>query len=112
MAASHFDNQHKQAWVNDLIGRAEKAKKERGSEITAGKKGENPLWEVNKGGMLVRRLPDDLQDILRISIGGGDHLPVDCNYLVLRGDPEKCLILVRKAIKNLESVLAAIADDE
>lgn len=45
----------------------------------------------------------DEQGILRISVGGGDHLPVTLNYCTIRGSVGDC-------IKMLEMALDALRD--
>lgn len=64
--------------------------------------GDPPLAEWSHRGMNVERLPDDEQRILRISIGGGDHLPINGDYCVFRGDRLACLRLLRKAVEAVE----------
>ena len=67
------------------------------STITAGEAHEQPLgeWEAPNG-VHVKRLPDDEQGILRVSVGGGIQ-SVDINYCVFRGDPIKCAFLLDMA---------------
>lgn len=43
----------------------------------------------------------DPQGILRLSIGGGEHLPVTMNYVVVRGKIGQCIELLEKALVAL-----------
>lgn len=71
------------------------------SHITGGAPGESPLMEYKFKSINVRRMPNDEQDVLRISVGGGID-GFDGNYLVFRGDPARCERLLRMALKALE----------
>lgn len=90
-------------FLKELTGRAELVKAAERSRITGGFDGEEVLdkWESN--GIQVVQRPPDTQDILRISVGGGDHLPVSLNYCVFRGDRGKCIDLLRRALKAMET---------
>lgn len=92
--------------MKQLKSRAEKMRAEGSSQITGGKPGEDPLneWECN--GIHLVHLPNDPQKILRISIGGGNNLPVALNYCVFRGDRQACVELLRKALEALEKGLS------
>ena len=46
-------------------------------------------------------MPDDEHGVLRMSIGGGDNLPVTLNYCVVRGGIGQCIELLEKALKAL-----------
>src|SRR6185369_18079838 len=85
-------------FMRRLRERADQVSAARGSEITAGKPGEKPPAEWFANGVNVKRLPDDEQGILRISIGGGDLTPERMNYCVFRGDREACMKLLRAAL--------------
>ena len=86
---SHEDNSHfmSEAELSKLAGEMKKNKVQ-------------DEWEYD--GIHVRKLPDDELDILRISIGGGDNIPVNVNYLVFRGDRVECIKLLRKALSALD----------
>ena len=88
-------------FMDRLRGRAAQTASAGKSQITGGREGEQHLdeWECN--GVRVRQLPDDEQGILRISIGGGDETPVVVNYCVFRGQKQKCIDLLRKALLAL-----------
>lgn len=90
-------------FMDDLQRRAEVIKKMEKSKITGGADGEPILMEWTANGVGVRQLPDDEQGILRISIGGGEHLPVKMNYCVFRGNRSLCIGVLRKALKALEA---------
>lgn len=95
---THLDDQHNSQFMQRLTERAEAALKAKASLITA-KEQETPLgeWKASNG-MHVRHLPDDEQGILRISCGGGEHLPVTMNYLTIRGKVGQCIDLLEKAL--------------
>ena len=72
------------------------------SAITAGELNEEAICEWKaKNGMHCRKMPDDEHGVLRISIGGGEHLPVTLNYCVIRGKTSQCIDLLEKALKAL-----------
>ena len=73
------------------------------STIAGGKKGEKLGDIVESGDFGIRKLPDDTQGILRISIGGGPHLPVSANYCSYRGDKGMCIDLLEQALTALKS---------
>ncbi len=79
-----------------LQERAEQMVDMKASEITAGKPGEMTLrsYEATNG-IHVKQLPEDEQEIRRISIGGHDKVPI--SYCVYRGDPGKCAALLENA---------------
>lgn len=99
---THMDSDQAPAWLDQLRTRAGIVQAMGQSQITAGKPGEEALatWKAN--GVSIRHMPPDEQGILRISIGGGDDLPVPLNYLVFRGEHAKCINLLRAALKALE----------
>ena len=99
---THEDDSHRSEFMERLRGRADGMVRDKRSEITAGKEGEAPIAEWKFNGVSVRRLPRDEQDIIRISIGGGET-PVSLNYCVFRGDHGACVDLLRKALAALES---------
>lgn len=81
---THSDKSHQ--FIDELQRRAAKAEKAAASVITAGEKGEEELgsWKASNG-FHCRHMPDDPQGILRLSIGGGEHLPVTMNYDEIAG---------------------------
>ncbi len=97
---THENSNH--SFIERLRERAEKAEKAAASTITAGGDNERELarWKASNG-LHVRHMPDDEQGILRISCGGGEHLPVTMNYLVIRGGVGKCIELLEKALVAL-----------
>jgi len=60
-----------------------------------------PLASWTHDGMRCQLLQDDRQGILRISIGGGDDLPVLGDYCNFRGDVGKCIRLLERTIDAL-----------
>jgi hypothetical protein len=97
---SHEDSQHN--FIVKLRERAAKANTAAASVIAAGEKDEQELgsWKASNG-VYCRHLPDDPQGILRLSIGGGEHLPVTMNYVVVRGKIGQCIELLEKALVAL-----------
>jgi len=97
---THEDSQHK--FIAELRERAAKANTAAASVIAAGEKDEQELgsWKASNG-VHCRHLPDDPQGILRLSIGGGEHLPVTMNYVVVRGRVGQCIELLEKALVAL-----------
>lgn len=105
---SHLDGDFRgkslsEKFMAELQGRATEIKQQERSKITGGSDGEPILNRWQSNGVEVVQRPDDPQGILRISVGGGDDLPVSLNYLVFRGDRGQCVDLLRKALKALES---------
>ena len=64
---------------------------------------ERVLEQWDAEGIRVQRLPDDMSGVLRISIGGGDHLPVRGNYCNFRGDQSQCIALLEKCLAALKA---------
>lgn len=103
MAMTHKDSDFNRAFLEELKQRADKMQKNRQSEITTGKPDEKPLLRWIHGGIEVTHMPDDPQKILRISVGGGDHLPVVCNYCTIRGPVGQCIDLLEKTLAALKA---------
>jgi len=95
---THPDRDGAQEFMRRLQERAESMTSRGESQITAGAPGEEALavWRYRE--MQVTHMPDDPDGILRISVGGGEDLPVNANYLVFRGDVGKCRALLQKAL--------------
>ena len=96
MAHSHSDSDN--VFPQDLMDKLQRkadAMTELGlNVITRGKETETPLWERSVNDIYVKRMPDDEDGILRISIGG----PAAA-YCVIRGDANACLAqLCRKVV--------------
>jgi hypothetical protein len=108
MANSHPDyDRHSRERTQDVLKALEQKaailKVTGGSSITAGKVGEAPKLEYTSGnGVHIRHLPDDEHGLIRISIGGGDAIPINADYCVFRGNPSECLKLLKKAIRAVE----------
>ena len=92
------DSPSKSNFLAQLQARADRMK-ERGESIMAA--GDAPLSQWMHSGVTVRKLPDDPQGILRISIGGGDT-PVKLDYCSFRGTQDECRKLLRRALAALE----------
>lgn len=101
---THEDNLHsfRNRFIDKLRERADRAEKSGAAVITSGANGEKELgsWKASNG-IHCRHMPDDEQGILRISIGGGEDLPVTLNYLVVRGKIGQCISLLEKALVAL-----------
>lgn len=102
---SHEDSSHnlRNAFLNELRGRAKELYSENKSTIAAGGPNEIPMAKWRHKSMHVAHLPDDPQKIARISIGGGEGLPVDLNYCSIRGTVGQCIDLLEKAIAALKA---------
>lgn len=104
---SHMDNQHTRSlnkeWLESLQKKAEKVVAAEASSITVGKAGESPLTEYDAdNGVFVRRMPEDEHGIIRVSVGGGDNLPVKGDYCTFRGNAKQAVKLLHKAIQAIE----------
>lgn len=100
---THKDGDFKKIeWFEELKQAADAAKSRGDGIITAGNQGEPEIdsWEHKQ--MTVVQRPNDPHGILRISVGGSDQ-PLPLEYLTFRGDRQKCLALLRKAVVALES---------
>ena len=100
---THDDDQHIQReFMDRLRGRADKMVADKASQITTGKDGEEELATWKSHGVFCRHMPDDEQGILRISVGGGNGMPVELNYCTIRGSVGNCIDLLKQTIKALE----------
>lgn len=101
---SHDNGSHslREEFLNALRGKADRMGAKGTSSIASGELNEEPIcvWKGSNG-VHCRKLPDDEHKVLRISIGGGDHLPVTLNYCTVRGDIGQCIELLEKALKAL-----------
>ena len=97
---THHDDNHRASFLSELRRRAEEAEKARSATIATD--GEALAVWKSLNGMYVKHLPDDPQGILRISVGGGDHLPVTLNYCAVRGKISECISLLEKAVQALK----------
>lgn len=101
---THDNNNHglREQFLNELRGKADRMGAKGTSSITAGELNEDPICEWRgSNGVHCKKMPDDEHKILRISIGGGEHLPVTLNYCVVRGGVGQCIELLEKAIAAL-----------
>lgn len=104
MAQSHSDLSHEsQKFMEKLTIRANEMTEKRLSEIAGGKESEQELgnWLIDGIGIIHR--PEDEQNILRISIGGG-NTPLPLNYCTFRGDLGACIDLLEKVISALRKI--------
>lgn len=95
---THEDRSH---FMAELQRRAEEGKKQKLAGVTAGYDDELELARWKSNGIEVVHRPDDPQGILRISIGGGDDLPVRLDYCTIRGSVGKCIDLLERAARAL-----------
>jgi hypothetical protein len=103
MAQSHNDNTHRDARIiAALTEESARMLKEGSNRITAGEMGERILFEKETEHTLIRRLPDD-PNCLRISIGEA-NLSTKDSYLVFRGDPLKCKLLLTRMLNAFRDI--------
>lgn len=93
----------RQEFIERLSKQAEENKKN-GTGVIAGGAPHEKLIEEWQGsnGVQCRRLPDDPNGVLRISIGGGDDIPILGDYAVVRGDVNDCIQLLERALAALK----------
>lgn len=96
MAESHNDDMHNPGFLDKLQKQAKKMLEEGSNVITAGKFGEQVLFEYEKDGVLIRQMPDDPL-ALRVSIGQINITSKD-SYLVFRGDPKQVKLLLTRML--------------
>jgi hypothetical protein len=103
MAQSHNDGMHRDASIFEVLSKqAKEMLKDGSSQITAGKMGEQILFEQETEHCLIRQLPDD-PNCLRISIGEANMSTHD-SYLVFRGDPLKCKLLLTRMLNAFRAL--------
>jgi len=97
---SHSDLDHRRDdFVKELRLRAEIM-----SDLSMNREqSEKPLAEWKHGTMRCQVRPNDRQGIVRISIGGGDELPVSVEYCNVRGDMAECVKLLARALAALQA---------
>jgi hypothetical protein len=101
---THEDMNHNyKEFLKRLEKRAANMVRDKQSEITAGKEDENPLAVWKSHGIQCVHMPDDEQGILRISVGGGNEMPISFNYCTIRGGVGPCIALLERAIKALRN---------
>lgn len=93
----------RQEFIQRLTKQAEQ-NMAKGTGTIAGGAPHEKLLEEWRGsnGVVCRRLPDDPNGVLRISIGGGDDIPVLGDYAVVRGDVRNCIELLERALAALK----------
>lgn len=101
---THENSNHglREEFLNALRAKADRMGAKGTSSITAGELNEQSIcdWKGSNG-IHCRKMPDDEHGVLRISIGGGDDLPVTLNYCVVRGGIGQCIELLEKALKAI-----------
>jgi hypothetical protein len=103
MSLTHDDDDAKTEFMKILEARALESRQRGWSRITTGYPGEEPLRQWGHAGIDVRKMPDDPQGILRISVGGGVE-GMDIDYCTYRGDRMECIALLHRALRALEIV--------
>ena len=101
---THGDDNHslRGQFLQALREKADRMGAKGTSSITAGELNEEPICEwQGSNGVHCRKMPDDEHGVLRISVGGGEHLPVTLNYCVIRGGTGQCIELLERALKAL-----------
>lgn len=102
---THRDAEH-ETFMERLRERADAAQKAKASTLTGGEPGEDPLFSGQaSNGVHVKVLPDEEQGIIRVSLGGGDHLPVHLDYCVIRGPIGKTIELVEISLAAMKELL-------
>ena len=98
---SHQDIDHelRQEFLKDLTRRAEIMTDLGKNSLQQGR----PLRQWKHIGIVVQQMEDDMNGVLRISIGGGNHLPVPGNYCTFRGDQSKCIDLLTTALEAMRA---------
>jgi len=100
-AKTKFDSSDE--WMRSLEKKAEAMHTAGKSKITGGEEGEESLAEWQHKSVHVRHMPEDEHGILRVSVGGGENIPIKLDYCVFRGNRGQCIDLLRRALKALES---------
>lgn len=82
------------------------------SAITAGEPGERAIAETLKFCTFVRRMPDDPNGVLRVSVGMASAIFSDpeARYVVIRGDPAACADLLDRAARALRAGVPELDD--
>ncbi len=98
---SHRDEDHgrRTEFLKELTMRAELMSDLAQNDLQDGR----VLLDWRHDGMRLQLLPDDRQGILRVSIGGGDDLPVNGDYCNIRGDIGRCIQLLERALEGLKN---------
>lgn len=99
--ASHQDTDHGQfnETLKDLQRRAEIMKDLGKNTIQQGK----PIRRWRHESIVVEELDEDMNGVLRVSIGGGEDFPPGADYCRFRGDQSKCIRLLERALKAMKS---------
>lgn len=97
--------------VENLERRAAEMSERGENLITAGRDGERVLGEWRRRGVLIRRMEDDPDRVLRISIGAPEWAGNQA-YLVFRGEPFKVRDLLRRAEKALRFPMGEEGDSD
>ena len=108
MAQSHEDKEHLRklvavSFMEKLEAKADTMRSRSMSTIAGGEPEEKELasWKASNK-MQVVHMPDDKLGVCRISIGGGNGIPVAMDYCTIRGSVGECIDLLEKAIEALK----------
>ena len=94
----HIDEQRRE-FLKDLGRRAEIMTDLGKNELQHGK----AIRQWKHEGVTVQQLDEDMNGVLRISIGGGSHLPVPGDYCNYRGDQSRCIRLLERALEAMKA---------
>ena len=96
--AKDFDSQVRDEFMRRRTERGEQMIASGASSLAAAPALET--WTADE--IQVAKLPDDEQGILRISIGGGEHLPLRGDYCRFRGERGQCIRLLERALAAMQ----------
>lgn len=88
--------------LKNLEKRASEMKAAGLSQITSGRDGEEAIESYDFKSVHVKKLPDDPDGVLRISIGGGKTIEGPINYCVYRGNKDRCISALKRALLAME----------
>lgn len=83
-----------------LKRRADNASWQGSNSVAAGLPGEQVIDQWQHGNIICKKMPDDPQKVLRISVGGLAGLGA---YCVMRGDIDECVKMLRDTIEAIEA---------
>ena len=101
MADSHNDKDA--AIINSLTKRMHQMTAAGTNQITVGSPSESAIWEFEREGWLLRKMPDD-PDCLRISIGEPFTSDKRGRYVVIRGSLDHAQRVLEEALAVVRSI--------
>ena len=108
---SHDDDSHRMPpeqqdeIMRQIQAKAKRMVEEEASKITAGAPNEEAVFESDMDGIHIRQLPNDEHGVLRISLGRHPAIEQSA-YLVYRGERNKVLGLLERAVGALRKISA------